>query len=246
MTSDTHGLAGAYALDALSDSERVRFERHLRSCEVCAAEVAELRGAAARLADQTWSVPPPRLKEQVLTAASHTRQLPPRRLERVIPPATATARWRRWTAVAAAAAVLAAGAGAAGYALQQQRVRDAQVAAEQTRQNAAGIQAVLSAPDAQLRRGEVAGGGQLTLVVSAQRDAAVVVLAGAAPPEPDQTYQLWLIDGTDPTPAGMVAAATGTLLVEPVRGAQLLGLTVEPAGGSQVPTEPILATVPVD
>lgn len=249
MTTDIHALAGAYALDALSEIERAAFERHLRDCESCAAELVELREAAARLADQSWSVPPPRLREQVLVQAARTRQLPPRRLTRVVPGAAAW-RWRRWTAVAAAAAVLAAGAGGAGYAVQQQRVRDAEVAAEQTRQRAVEVQTVLAAPDARLLRGEVAGGGRLTLVVSGQQDAAVVAVAGVAAPGPDQVYQLWLIGPADPVPAGLLPAAAGPLpvgplLVGPVAGAQLLGLTREPAGGSAVPTEPILATVPL-
>ena len=47
--SDIHALSGAYAIDALDDVERARFERHLAECADCRAEVASLREAAALL-----------------------------------------------------------------------------------------------------------------------------------------------------------------------------------------------------
>ena len=40
---EIHTLAGAYALDALTEIERAGFARHLAECSVCATEVAELR-----------------------------------------------------------------------------------------------------------------------------------------------------------------------------------------------------------
>ena len=39
MSDDIHALSGAYAVDALDDVERARFERHLANCEACRAEV---------------------------------------------------------------------------------------------------------------------------------------------------------------------------------------------------------------
>ena len=66
MTDDIHKLSGAYATDALDDLERARFETHLASCEDCRAEVAELREAAARLADTTATPAPASLRESVL------------------------------------------------------------------------------------------------------------------------------------------------------------------------------------
>ena len=48
--SDIHALSGAYAVDALDDIERAHFERHLRDCDTCRAEVGSCvrRGAAGR------------------------------------------------------------------------------------------------------------------------------------------------------------------------------------------------------
>ena len=75
---DLHVLTGSYALDAVSDTEREEFERHLRHCPSCTAEVRGLRETAARLALAAAVVPPARMEPRVLAAAHRTRQLPPR------------------------------------------------------------------------------------------------------------------------------------------------------------------------
>ena len=61
--SDIHKLTGAYALDAVDDIERARFEQHLATCEDCRAEVAELRETAALLADDVAVTAPASLRE---------------------------------------------------------------------------------------------------------------------------------------------------------------------------------------
>ncbi|NEC30181.1 zf-HC2 domain-containing protein, partial [Streptomyces sp. SID8111] len=55
---EVHSLAAPYALDALEPAERVRFERHLRGCGRCRAEVRELAEDAVRLAWSTAAPPP--------------------------------------------------------------------------------------------------------------------------------------------------------------------------------------------
>ena len=74
---DEHTLAGPYAMDAISEPDRARFERHLAGCGECAREVASLREATSRLAAATAISPPPELKERVMAAAAATRQQPP-------------------------------------------------------------------------------------------------------------------------------------------------------------------------
>jgi anti-sigma-K factor RskA len=87
---DLHVLTGSYALDALTNSEREDFERHLQHCPSCEAEVRGLRETAARLAVAKSSRPPARMESAVLAATYRTRQLPPlpgaraaRKLQRV-------------------------------------------------------------------------------------------------------------------------------------------------------------------
>jgi hypothetical protein len=79
---DLHVLTGSYALDALTNSEREDFERHLHHCPSCQAEVRGLRETAARLAVAKSSRPPARMESAVLAATYRTRQLPPLRGER--------------------------------------------------------------------------------------------------------------------------------------------------------------------
>jgi anti-sigma-K factor RskA len=237
MTSpDIHALGGAYALDAVDDLERAAFDRHLAECETCAVEVAEYRETATRLAEGPWSVPPPRMRERVLARAAATPQLPPlgHRRGGVSP----MARWRRIAVAAAAVGVLGIGAAATTYAVQEQRLADERVAVVAAQQQAARIQAVLAAPDASLRAGEMTGGGRVTLVVSDSEDAGVVVLADAPPPGPDRAYQLWVVDNVRPISVGLLPAgqSAATELIEGVRGRSAFAVSLEPAGGSPAPS----------
>ena len=204
MTSpDIHALGGAYALDAVDDLERVAFDRHLAECETCALEVAEYRETVTRLAEGAWSVPPPRMRERVLARAAATSQLPRTVTARCGVP---VARWRRLPQRPPSSAC-------SGSARPRRptRCRSSGSATSGPRRarpssRPPASQAVLAAPDAALRAGDLTGGGRVTLVVSDSQDAGVVVLADAPPPGPDRAYQLWLV------PAGSVTPVSAGLL----------------------------------
>jgi anti-sigma factor RsiW len=231
---DIHTLAGAYTLDALDDLERASFDRHLAGCPACALEVAELRETVARLTGAATEPPPARLRANVLSEVAGTRQVGPGKAGR--PVRARPIRWRVWTAGAVAAGVLAAGAAVTTYLVQDRRVRQAE-----------RIQTVLTAPDAVTRTAPARGGGQVSMVLSPARDAAVVVLAGLTAPDSAHAYQLWLIDGGGATSAGVLRAgqADGARYLTGVRGADQFGVTLEPAGGSARPSAPSLATLPL-
>ncbi|HEX7718147.1 MAG TPA: zf-HC2 domain-containing protein, partial [Marmoricola sp.] len=63
---DIHALSGAYAVDALDDIERARFEEHLAVCADCRDEVAGLRDSAWMLASLTDTPPPPEMRDRLL------------------------------------------------------------------------------------------------------------------------------------------------------------------------------------
>jgi anti-sigma-K factor RskA len=235
--TDVHTLAGAYALDAIDHLERARFEHHLAECPSCAAEVAELTKTMAALSDATAEVPPPRLRAAVLTRSAATPQT--RRAVRRRSFRLPGGRWQRLTA-AAAAVIALGGGGAAGY-----EIADPSAPLENTRVSAENkqIAAVVAAPDARLHTATAAGGGQVTVVSSDSRNEAVAVLTGLPSPGAGHAYQLWVISDGRPRSAGVLAAGrTGaTELVAGVRGAQLIGVTREPAGGSTTPTPPLVA-----
>lgn len=232
-----HSLLGAYVLDAVDDVERAAFDRHLRECEECRTEVDELREASARLAAGAWSVPPPRLRPNVMAAVRTTRQLAPE-THPARPAARPAMRWRRWAA--AAAAVVAVGG--ATYAVQDQRVRREHAAAEAARADQAQVRAVLAAPDLVVRDQAVAGGGRVTVAVSRLRNSGVIMLAADSVPA-GRVYQLWTVRGGEPHSEG--ALETGqTAAVRIVAGidqASDVGVTVEPPGGSATPTLPMVA-----
>lgn len=77
MTPDQHHLCGAYAVDALDDTERAAFEAHLVTCPDCQVEVAGLRSAAQALAVLSETSPSPRLRASVLDSITRVRPLAP-------------------------------------------------------------------------------------------------------------------------------------------------------------------------
>ncbi|MEW1952010.1 anti-sigma factor [Terrabacter sp. NPDC080008] len=77
MSDDIHALSGAYAVDALDDAERARFERHLAHCSACQAEVDSLVAAASELSVLTEVAPPASLRAKVLAEIATVRPLPP-------------------------------------------------------------------------------------------------------------------------------------------------------------------------
>ena len=72
--NEIHALSGAYAVDALDDVERTRFERHLAGCGACRREVAELREVTAALAQSVAAEPTPALRGSILDAIAETPQ----------------------------------------------------------------------------------------------------------------------------------------------------------------------------
>ena len=239
--TDIHTLAGAYALDAIDDVERARFGRHLAACSSCRAEVAELTETMATLSEATAEVPPDRLR-----AATLARSLATAQSHRVTHPRVnglPAVRWQRVTA-AAALVVALAGAAAVGYEVANHSAGTAnsRVSAENKQ-----IAAVLAAPDARLHTATATGGGQVTVVTSRSHNEAVAVLNKLPSPGADHTYQLWVISNGTPRSAGFLATGStgGTELVSGVRGAQSVGITREPAGGSKTPTPPLVAQLPL-
>jgi anti-sigma-K factor RskA len=237
MSAEVHALLGAYVLNAVDDLERAAFERHLRECADCRAETDEMRAAAARLADGTWSVPPPRLRENVLATIAATRQLPP--LQPPAPARPSASRWRRLTA--AAAVVVAVGASVA--VIQEQRVRREHAAVVSARAAEARIQAILTAPDQTVREQALTGGGKVTVVMSRLHNAGVIMFTADGAPTGGRVYQLWTVRSGVAGNAGVLepGQAATVQVVEGMVGVSDVGVTVEPPHGSAQPTTDMLA-----
>jgi hypothetical protein len=139
-----------------------------------------------------------------------------------------------------AAGIIAVGAAAATFAVENQRVRDAQAQAAQATQ-ATQVIAILDAPDAVVRTGDLAG-GRVTVVLSDSLDKGVALVHGLPDPGARDAYQLWLIKSDRQVSAGVLAAGTGdgTQVFGSVRGAGSFGVTHERAGGASKPTLPMV------
>jgi anti-sigma-K factor RskA len=242
----------AYAVDAVDPDERQAVDAAVAADTALAAELRAWLEVAGELGAAVAEDPPPGLRQAVLAAAAATPQEAPgaapapRRTARPVPDEpTSTprppaprrrARVRAGLALAAAvAAVAAVGAGTVAWRAGQQNDR---LAAEQ-----AAITEVLTAPDATTASGDAAGGGRGTVITSAEQGQSVFV-AQDLPARPDsQTYQLWLIGPDGAASAGLVDPAGGDVtrvLDTPAGDVTTVGLSVEPAGGSPQPTDPVL------
>jgi anti-sigma factor RsiW len=254
-----HTLVGAYVMDAVPDSDRADFERHLVSCEQCRDDVRGLRAATARLASAAAVTPRPELREQTLQAAMRIRQLPPlipagkpRGIERRsgraaghwlagrgrrFAGARGAAGTRPWLAraVAGLAVVLAVTAIVFGVHLSSMQGR---LTAAQQRDHA--IAAVLSAHDAVTMKAPVSTGGMATVVMSHRADALVFIASGLTGLPASKSYELWLMSPSGATPAGMLPAGhhgmSGPMVVDKLKPGDKLGVTVEPAAGASRPT----------
>jgi anti-sigma-K factor RskA len=188
-----HALAGPYALDALDGAERARYERHLRRCATCPAEVRGFAAVAASLGVAAAATPPPALKGRVLADVA---------------------------------------------ALDAARSADAEIAA------------VLSAADARVASAATSAGGTATVVASRRGGTVVFTSSGLPVLPPTSVYELWFIGSAGVRPAGLVPAADPDaaavlVLATGLSGDDAVGVTVEPAGGTDAPTTtPIVVLTP--
>ncbi|WP_432742561.1 anti-sigma factor [Streptomyces sp. JH002] len=238
---DVHTLSGAYALDALPPVEREEFTRHLNRCEACAREVRELSETAARLARAVAVPPPPQLRENVMRRIATVRQDPPPGALRAL-----RRRTRRVLPGFALAAALAAAVLGGTTVWQWQSAREMQQEMQQAQEQAALLAQVIAAPDAVVSGGVLPGGGTGTVVVSAGMNRAAFVTSGMPAPPDGMVYQLWFDDHGAMRPAGMLdpAATDEAMLMDgTLDGADGMGVTLEPAGGSPQPTSDPLAVM---
>jgi anti-sigma-K factor RskA/putative zinc finger protein len=247
--TDPHTLAGAYALDALSDADRERFEHHLGGCEACRAEAASLRGAAGWLAEAAAAAPPARLRGQVLAEAARTRQQPP--------PVRVAERVRRsWHGVgwpaAPRLAVAIAGVGIlVALALGTLLINDQhRLHVDETQRSQ--IAAILNAPDADIMTVRARSYGSATVVMSHAAHALVLTTARLPALPSTECYQVWLMGPHRMRSAGKLPlpkeGMTAPMIVAGLAAGDRMGVTVEPAAGAPRPSSPpvLMLALPAD
>lgn len=154
---------------------------------------------------------------------------------------------RRWfqrpagfLVAAAAAVALFAGGTVAGQALYGDPSRD--FAQEQ----AAGLAEINAASDSQRASTQTADGQAATLVWSGELGLSAIIVDDLPELGDDRDYQLWYIGADGPVSAGTFDSdGSGTawrVLDGSMSAGDTVGVTVEPAGGSEQPTsDPIVA-----
>lgn len=162
----------------------------------------------------------------------------------------------RWVPAlsAAAALVILAGVGLGGWVAGQnatQRDMAQKILAMEEQQQAAQAQqaamlGIVGSPDAKIATTALTDGATVTVASSGKANKAAVMVHDMPPLPAGKTYELWFISAAGAVPAGLMAnedpsVAGMQVLDGAVDGATHVGITVEPAGGSPVPTTtPIL------
>jgi anti-sigma-K factor RskA len=244
MTSDTSPdrideLIALAALGELSDAEQLELDVAVRNDPDVAADVAQAIETAAALQRPHAERPSDGLRGSVLAAISSTPQehasiaAASAAADRVVSLESQRARGRlRPALLAAAAAVVLFAVGAVVLVATSDDPRDP-------------IAAVIESPDAVSRTlaGEI---DDLTVVYSASQQALVVEGDGVPVLDDTATYQLWLVGDDGPISVGTFRPDPDGRVSERFGGADpsgfVLGVTEEPAGGSESPTLPILAS----
>lgn len=232
-------LKDAYVLGALPEEERAAFEEYLVAHPGRQAEVDDLGGVASLLAlAPPEQEPPADLRRRVMDVVESESRTP-RAARRRGPLAWLGDHAVLRNAALGAAAVLLVGL-LSWNVLLQQDVRSLRGEVEEAR----------SAGRAQETRQIELGGtwaeqGARAEVAALDGRSILVVEDMPSMPE-DRTLQIWVIEGEDPEPAGLMQPAgdmAATPITTPLEGADAVAVTVEPAGGSEKPTtDPVLVT----
>jgi anti-sigma-K factor RskA len=242
MNPRTDELIALAALGELTPDETAELDAAVAADPGLAAELAEALTSAAMLQAGPVEQPPARLRASVLGAIAGVEQ--DSTVPSVVTPLPGAAddgtswvthtkppRRRRFAPLLAAAAVLVLVAGGVIIATGDRGGDDP-------------IAAVIEADDADSLA--VTGAiGDLELVYSAREDAFVLVGESLTPAPTDSTYQVWLVDDGGATPVGTFEPDSDGDVAMRADGfdptGSTIGITVEPVGGSDVPTLPLVA-----
>ena len=222
-------LKDAYALGALDEDERREVEGYLAAHPELQAELDDLTSTVGLFAlAPTEYEPPPGLRRNLMREIGVAHEdsalngAAPRRtgLRRLFSPAV----------LAAAAAVLAVVGLFIWNASLREENEDLRGEIE-TRQT----YDLQGSGEAQSVRGEV---------VELENGRAVLIAEDLPPAPEGMVYETWLLHGSVPEPAGTFHSQDGEAAARiegPLEGADAVAVTVEPSGGSSMPTsEPLL------
>lgn len=235
----------AYALGALDADEIPALESHLDGCQDCQAELADYQALATGLLSSVPPQAPPSGLRRKLAA-----QLPSQRGRTPNLFANLFAQFSLGQTAIVVIVVILLGINIYS-SFQIRELQRQQTALAERLSNDQTALSMLAYPSTQSRVvnpdvQNLAG----SMLVDKEKRIAVLVLWNLPPLEAGQAYQAWLIDAEGNRVSGGLFAPDGqrytTITVRapaPIGEFKGLGVTVEPSGGSEVPTGPRILTV---
>jgi anti-sigma-K factor RskA len=242
-------LKDAYVLGALPEEERLSFEDYLAAHPERQAEIDELGAVAGLLAfSPQEQEPPPELRRSVMEVVEAEAE--PRRVRGRSTFAKVGDYLSVRSLALGAAALLVIGLLSWNVLLQSQvevlqgrvqdaqgRVQDLQAQVENARDQRQ------QSPTVELE-GSWADQGANAKVVSIQENQVILVARNMPSVPEDQTCQIWVINDDVPKPSGLFQPdrnITAAPITNSITNADVIAVTVEPAGGSKKPTsDPVL------
>src|SRR5918992_3167661 len=242
-------LKDAYVLGALPEEERSSFEDYLAAHSERQAEIDELGAVAGLLAfSPQEQEPSPELRSRIMALVE--AEAAPRSDAR----RSVSARIGDYLSVRAlalgAAALLVIGLLSWNVLLQSQ-VEDLQGQVQDAQGQVEDLQAQVEnardqrqqSPTVELE-GSWADQGANAKVISIQENQVILVARNMPSVPEDQTCQIWVISDDEPKPSGLFQPdgnMTAAPITNSITKADVIAVTVEPAGGSKKPTsDPVL------
>jgi anti-sigma-K factor RskA len=231
-----------YALGVLEEPERSEVRTHVdRGCEACAAGLREARALAFAMGSAVDGPNPThQLRSRILAAAGGV----PRQR-------------RNWfTALVAAGATALAAAGVMLYQVQSYRseLADARIAIERSGAAAAAMRQAFDLIEAPETREVSFGQGQPAPPRGRVffHPSGVLLVASRLPaPPPGKTYEMWIIRGGKPAPAGLFGSSPQGNAMHlyrpptPPAESDVVAVTLEAAGGVAAPTSAPIIVAPL-
>ncbi|OXT15438.1 hypothetical protein B9K06_20880 [Bacillus sp. OG2] len=233
MNKDYCELSIDYFNGTLSEEEKQAFEQHLLTCEVCRAEMEDLKMLSGHLPFLSEEVQPPKgMKDRIFKEIFQNEEKQTAAKEdKVDEPAGLTSKQKRkWQMPALAAALLLSVIGN-GYAVIKLSEKEPVQRAEEKISSIA------------LQPGENFDGNAEAYLIQESNGLKVIVNAeGLEQTEGEQVYQVWLIHGGNPVPAGSFvpdSTSKGTAFYQAADSSSenwdTIAVTLEPRAGNSLP-----------
>jgi hypothetical protein len=242
-------LASLAALDVLDGEDRERFSAHEAGCPRCQAEVEAFAHVASRIALATASVPPGALVRARALAKPRVAPLPKAALWALAAAVVLLAGvlGKTWAERNAYHRELVAALARVGAAEQDaQKSEAALVRLRESFSHEAGFRALVSGAEARwVHLAPTGRGPEACIVWNPRSGEAMIAAAGLDPAPQGMAYEVWVIAGTSPVPAGVFHPDPGgralfKLPAVALSGVKTFAVTVEPAEGTPAPTGPMV------